>query len=121
MFRLALAQGVVDLQELRPILAHSFLQGVVRASPVVCESAVANLLLVLEFPNTVYVHGRVTEVMHLHQVDDIRVHEPCRSRHLLDAGTAPVGPDLCGNEHGFTWGAARDDVTDDPLRAVIHR
>ena len=119
--RLALAEGIVDLQELCPILGYRLFQGVMGAGLVVRESTVADFSLFLEFSNTGHMDGGIAKVMHLHQVDDVCVHESGRSFHLVDPRVAPVCPDLRSEKHRITRSTVRNYVADDFFRPVIHR
>ena len=99
---------------------HFLAQCRVRARRVMGKAAVANPPVFLQLRNRSHVHCGIAQIVNLHQIDEVGVHEIGRAFHLRNAGLAAVRPDLGGQEESVAPGTRIDNVTDDFLRAVVH-
>ena len=62
----------------------------------------------------------IAQVVHLHQIDDVSVHQLRRPVHLFDPRIAAVSPDFRRDKHRLPRAAGVDDISDDLLGAVVH-
>src|SRR5207248_6017193 len=91
---LALAERVIDLDDVQRLAPEHTLELVVRARRVVTDAEVPNALRRLPLSERAQMCPPVDQVVDLHEIDATGTQAPERLLHLGEARVAPASPDL---------------------------